>query len=472
MRSALHPHQQLAVVRLREALIAGYRRPIIQAPTGAGKTVLAAAIVDGALAKSKRVLFVVPFLSLVEQTVTAFAAQGIASVGVMQARHPMTDGLQPVQVASLQTLRRRRLPPADIVIIDEAHRWFGFLGQWMGMPEWQRVPFVGLSASPWTKGLGKHYDHLIVAATTAELIEKEFLSPFRAFAPAHPDLTAVDIVAGDFHEDQLAEAMGEPVLVADTVTTWLRLGEDRPTLCFAVNRTHARTLADEFEAAGVPTGYVDALTPADERARIGHRLRARQIKVVCNVYCLTTGVDWDVRCIILARPTKSEILYTQIIGRGLRVAEGKDDCLILDHSDSTLQLGFVTDIHHETLDKGKERKGSGQRGEKPRSLPKECTACSFLKPAGIHKCPNCGFAPERQSDIQCAEGELVQLTGRRKDQGDPHSRQDVYSMLLWIQRERGYNQTMPQRSTRLGSASGHADLPLSRPSPTARSSTG
>src|SRR4051812_30846312 len=270
MRSALHPHQHLAMARLRQALIAGYRRPIIQAPTGAGKTVLAAAIVDGALGKGKRVVFVVPFLSLAEQTVAAFTAQGIACIGVMQARHPMTDARQPVQVASLQTLRRRSLPPADIVIIDEAHRWFGFLGQWMGMPEWQRVPFVGLSASPWTKGLGKHYDHLIVAATTAELIEKEFLSPFRAFAPAHPDLTAVDIVAGDFHEDQLAEAMGEPVLVADTVTTWLRLGEDRPTLCFAVNRTHARTLADEFEAAGVPTGYVDALTPADERARIGH----------------------------------------------------------------------------------------------------------------------------------------------------------------------------------------------------------
>src|SRR4029453_11692109 len=111
MRADLHPHQRLAMARLREALIAGYRRPIIQAPTGAGKTLLAAAIVDGALTKSKRVLFVVPFLSLGEQTVAAFTAQGIASVGVIQARHPMTDAGQPVQVASLQTLRRRSLPP-------------------------------------------------------------------------------------------------------------------------------------------------------------------------------------------------------------------------------------------------------------------------------------------------------------------------------------------------------------------------
>ena len=196
----------------------------------------------------------------------------------------------------------------------------------------------------------------------------------------------------------------------------------------------------EFEAAGVPTGYVDAHTPADERERIGRRLREGQIKVVCNVYCLTTGVDWDVRCIILARPTKSEILYTQIIGRGLRIAEGKTDCLILDHSDSTLRLGFVTDIHHETLDDGKHRQSSAQARQKAPALPKECPSCSYLKPAGVHKCPSCGFVPERQSSIEECDGELVQLNGKRKDQADitDHSRQDVYSMLLWVQRDRGY----------------------------------
>ena len=124
MKFDLHPHQHHALAKLRACPVAGYRRPMVQAPTGAGKTMLAAAIVDGALAKGKRVLFMVPFLSLVDQTVAAFAAQGIASVGVMQGYHPMTDATQPVQVASIQTLQRRRLPQADIVLIDEAHRWF------------------------------------------------------------------------------------------------------------------------------------------------------------------------------------------------------------------------------------------------------------------------------------------------------------------------------------------------------------
>ncbi len=176
---------------------------------------------------------------------------------------------------------------------------------------------------------------------------------------------------------------------------------------------------------------------------MGRRLAEGQIKVIVNIATMTTGVDLDVRCIILARPTKSEILFTQIVGRGLRTAQGKDDCLILDHSDSTLRLGFVTDIHHSTLDDGKARSASTVVAkERSAALPKQCTACTYLKPAGIHKCPSCGFAPERQSLIEDREGSLVQLNGKRKAKAadTPERRQQWYSMLLWIGQDRGYKQ--------------------------------
>lgn len=442
MKFDLHPLQHRALDMLRASLASGKRRPMLQAPTGFGKTVISAAIVEGALRKDNPVLFVVPFLSLVDQTVEKFAEQGIESVGVMQGYHPQTDAKQPVQVASVQTLMRRSLPKAGIVLIDEAHRWFDFYGKWMAMPEWADVPFVGLSATPWAKGLGKHYDDLLVPTSTKELIAEGWLSPFKVFAPSHPDLSKVRTVAGDYHEGELSEAMSNPVLIADTVSTWLQLGEDRPTLCFAVDRAHARKLSDEFEAAGVPTGYVDMNTPPEERAAIGERLRNGQIKVVCNVYTLTTGVDWDIRCIILNRPTKSEILFTQIIGRGLRTAEGKTECLVLDHSDTTLRLGFVDDIHHDRLDDGKRQSGKRTKREKATPLPQECKACSCLKPAGIHKCPSCGFAPERQSRIEEQQGELIQIKGGKKarKEATPHSPQEVYSMLIWIQQDRDYNQ--------------------------------
>lgn len=414
MRS-LRPHQALAIDRLRQALASGSKRPMLQAPTGAGKTVLAAAIIDLARAKGKRVIFTVPAISLIDQTAREFYAEGIRDVGVIQADHPMTDPSKPVQIASIQTLQRRWVPEADLVLIDEAHRVFKFTEDWMTRDEWLSVPFIGLSATPWTKGLGRLYDHLIIAATTDELIDAGYLSKFRVFAPSHPDLSSVRTVAGDYHEGDLARVMGDRTLTADIVQTWLAKGEGRPTLCFGVDRTHARTIQLQFEEAGVRCGYVDATTPLDERERVRKAFANGDYQVVCNVGVLTTGVDWDVRCIILARPTKSEMLYVQIIGRGLRTASGKDDCLIMDHSDTTLRLGFVTDIHHHRLDGG--RLTSDEGGEtKERQAPKptECPACHYVRAPGLQSCPSCGHVAERRTEVETVDGELVDLSARRK----------------------------------------------------------
>lgn len=406
----LRTYQQEAITSLKRSLMAGNKRPMLAMPTGAGKTLLSAHIVQGARAKGNRVCFVVPAIELIDQTVTAFHAEGIRDVGVIQADHPLTDYSQPVQVASVQTIARRAFPSTDVVVVDEAHKAFKRIFKWM-----QQEPdmvFVGLSATPWTKGLGKHYDDLIIATTTQELIDLGYLSRFRVFAPTHPDLEGVKTVAGDYHEGQLSEAMDQPTITADVVETWLRRAENRPTLCFGVDRSHAKSLQRNFQKVGVPTAYMDAFTDRLERDRIRTQFERGEIKVVCNVGVLTTGVDWDVRCLILARPTKSEMLFTQIIGRALRTADGKADALILDHSDTTMRLGFVTDIHHETLDMGREKTSAGQAREKHTPLPKECTACTFLKPAKVHKCPNCGFAPEKQPTVETVEGELVELKSR------------------------------------------------------------
>jgi DNA repair protein RadD len=369
--------------------------------------------------------------------VSKFWQEGITELGVIQANHVMTDWSRPVQIASVQTLQRREIPAADVVVIDEAHRWFDFYGRWMCDSAWLGKPFIGLSATPWTRGLGQYFDDLIIAATTADLVASGFLSPFRVYAPAHPDLTGVRTVAGDYHEADLSAAMNKQRLVADVVETWQRRAENRLTFCFAVDRAHARHLQAKFEEAGVTTGYIDAFTPAKEREEIRQRFHDGEIRVVVNVGCLTTGIDWDVRCIVLARPTKSEILFVQIVGRGLRMAEGKDDCLILDHSDNTLRLGFVTDIHHATLDDGRARasgKGSGVR------LPKACPKCAYLNPPHTPVCAACGFKAEAVSRVSAADGELIEITGRRKrGVATPEEKAAFFAQLKGYAQQRGYS---------------------------------
>ena len=217
---------------------------------------------------------------------------------------------------------------------------------------------------------------------------------------------------GDYVEGQLSEAMNKPPLVADVVETWLKLAEGRPTLCYGVDCAHARALQERFLSAGIPCGYQDAYTDSYDRDVIKRKFHEGEYKVVCNCETLTTGIDWDVRCISLVRPTKSEMLYVQIIGRGLRTAEGKAECLILDHSNTTLELGFVTDIFHDTLDDGKPKDKAEKRDTKK---PKECPKCHNLRPAGILVCPVCGHKVKpKMSDLEPEDGELVEVVRKGK----------------------------------------------------------
>jgi superfamily II DNA or RNA helicase len=227
-------------------------------------------------------------------------------------------------------------------------------------------------------------------------------------------LIGVKNVAGDYHEGQLSEAMQQGSLTADIVKTWIAKGEGRPTFCFAVDRAHAKSLVARFRDAGVACDYMDAETEPNEREAIRRRFHNGDIQVVVNIAVLTTGIDWDVRCIVFARPTKSEMLFVQIIGRGLRTAKGKTDLLILDHSDTTQRLGFVTDIHHTRLSGGRMALEETTEREKKDRLPKACKACGQLMAPQVQKGPACGFEREVISDVISRPGELVELNEFRE----------------------------------------------------------
>ena len=433
-RKSPRPHQVKSVEMIRHSLARGNRRVVLQLPTGAGKTFLASMIADMALTKGNRVMFTVPALSLIDQTVEAFRGEGIDDIGVIQANHPMTNYTAQVQIASVQTLARRMsIPKAALVIVDECHVRSKAITALM--ERWPEVVFVGLTATPWAAGMGDEWQDLVIGTTMADLICEGYLSDFRVFAPSHPDLSNVKITGGDYNSKGLAGVMDEGEMVGDVVETWLRQGENRPTLCFGVNRAHAKHLQMRFQGSGIACGYIDAHTDSIERAYVKRKFEAGEFRVVCNVGCLTTGVDWDVRCIILARPTRSEMLYVQMIGRGLRMADGKDDCLIFDHSDNTLRLGLVTDIHHDRLKVGHDKREPQRRSE---ALPKECSKCGFVKPPKTRKCANCGHeADPPKGDVDTIDGELAEVDrGNSSKIYTREEKQAFWSGLLHIAGQR------------------------------------
>lgn len=429
----LRPHQTLAMTMIRQSMLAGNKRVVCQLPTGAGKTRLAAEIVNGALSKDRTVAFTVPALSLIDQTVEAFAMEGIDCVGVMQGDHELRNMAQPVQVCSVQTLAKRGCPDVDLVIVDEAHLRFKVLAEWMSKRP--NVPFIGLSATPWAKGMADDWQDLVRPVGMQDLINQGYLAPFRVYAPTHPDLSGVRTKAGEYHEGDLSEVMGDRVLVADIVRTWLKLADWQPTLVFAVDRAHAAKLQSEFAEAGIPMGYCDAFTDRIERKVLFDQMSRGSIAGIVNVGTLTTGVDADVRCIVLANPTKSEMRHVQIVGRALRTAPGKVEALILDHADNHSRLGFVTDINHEKLLKGGEKNKT--KKEKGDPLPKECPSCNTLKAPKVRKCPVCQFEPTAQSDIETEDGELIEVKLGVKRKPSMADKAAFYGQLLGIAQSRG-----------------------------------
>lgn len=437
----LRPHQKEARSKLYHLMksVSGMAiRAVIAAPCGFGKSILAAEIIKDARSKGKRVALLVPAISLVDQTVAEFRAQGLTGIAVMQCSHPLTDRTKPIQICSIDTLIRREDRDFDVVIWDECHIRRDAVYEWMA--EADGVHFIGLSATPWSAGMGDHWRDLIHTRTSREMIDAGYLCEYAVYAPSHPDMTGVKTRAGDYREEDLERVMGDSKLIADVVENWCRLGNNEPTLCFAVNRAHARALQEAFRRCGITFGYCDANTDLVERRHLFDMMARGEIKGICNVGTLTTGVDADVRTLILARPTKSKILFVQMMGRALRNAPGKKLATIIDHTDTTLRLGFPCSITQDGFTDG--QKGKASTREAPERLPKECKECHYLKPVGIGECPKCGHKPENIRDIEAGSGSLSEISrGEKKRAYSKEEKQAWYSQLLHYAIDRGKSES-------------------------------
>ncbi|MCP4078292.1 MAG: DEAD/DEAH box helicase, partial [Gammaproteobacteria bacterium] len=415
----LRPHQVTAIEGIRNSYKAGHKRPVLQAVPGFGKTLCAVDMIKQAIDKGKRVCFIVDRIILIEQTSREFDKFGLDH-GIIQGQNPRTNDL-PLQIASTQTLAARvknsnvynsvlkdNQFPFDWLIVDECHTQSRALNKLMLTNS--QIPVLGLSGSPWAKGMGQVYDDLILAESTQNLIDKGFLSDFVAYGSPLLDLKGVKTVAGDYNQKEIAQRASKAKIVGDVVKTWLQRGENRQTMCFAINVAHSKAIIDEFRANGVTAAHIDAHTTYDDRIRILKAHNDGELKILSNVGITTKGFDSpQTTCLILARPTKSMMLYIQMINRVLRVSSCGKDAIILDHGRNIERLGLPTDQMQEYLCDGDPDLAEKKKKEKERekAAPKPCPKCYHLHTEFI--CPACGYKPELMHDIESTEDKLQKI---------------------------------------------------------------
>jgi len=426
----LRPYQIRAVAETLAARDRGVKRLLLVAPTGAGKTEIASALLAATLPAPG--LFLVHRLELVEQAAARFTNHGIRA-GIIQGDTPVTPDA-PVQVASVQSLVRRVRPPAEIVITDEAHH--AVAGTFADVIEAYPEAFhVGVTATPYRldgRGLGTLFEEIVVAAYPHELVELGYLVKPRIYTAPPPDLSGIRKVAGDYAQGQLSERMTS--LVGNVVETWKKLGQGRKTVAFAVDIAHSRALAERFLEAGIPAEHFDGGDDRSSRRAVLDRFRSGETTVLSNCSLISEGFDLpEIGVVQMARPTASRALYKQQIGRAMRPAEGKADCILLDNAGNFGRFGDPLDVEEYSLT-------DEVRVPQPLAV-KTCKACFAVIPAAAPTCPYCGFAPPVQvTKVTESEDELVEASSlvRRYQAMGSDERVDLLRKLLADAESFGY----------------------------------
>jgi DNA repair protein RadD len=448
-RPVLRPYQHEAIRLVDDALARGCRAPLLCLATGSGKTVIAAEIIRRAVSRGERTLFLAPRRELIWQTSAKLRDVGVEHGLLLAGAEHREDRDAAVQVASIDTVLARavrrdtlQLPDVGVVIVDEAHLSVTKARHEL-LHRWPDAVRIGLTATPTRRdgrALGLLYDALLEPITVADLTAAGFLVRARYFSLSEPDLRGVRLIAGDYHQGELDAAVNQPKLVGDVVQHWLTHANDRRTVVFASSIAHSVALCEAFCRAGVAAEHVDASTPREVRDEMFVRFRQGRTQVLCNCFLASYGFDLpDLSCVVLARPTKSLMLYLQMLGRGLRPAPGKSDCLVLDHAGAVHQHGFATDARlwtldgHDALEPAPARAGTAPvEGEGQ----VDCPTCHAVF-AQTRICPECGHVLRRAGRaVETRDGTLVEIgEGREPDEQD---RMVFYLELRGYAEEHGF----------------------------------
>lgn len=390
--------QNTAHEKLREGIKRGHRSQILVAPTGAGKSYIGLRIINEALQKDRRALFVCDRTALIDQTSERADEYGLSNHGIVQANHWRRDNLLPFQIASIQTIATRGYwPDADVVVIDECHSQYSATKEFL---QRTRAAVIGLTATPCSPGLGIYYTNMVNAATMNELTESGVLVPMRILSCLSPDMAGAATSGGEW----TAKAAGEreSQIVGDVVAEWQKHAANRKTIAFGADIAHCTGLCQRFNEAGIGAALYTSETGDIERKELLKEFIKPNptIRVLISVEALAKGFDvQDIGCVIDARPLRKSISTAiQMWGRGLRSFPGKTECLLLDHS------GNIRRFYDDFVDIYFSGFHSLSTAEKLDASPREELEYT---PAG---CPKCSRKPFRKRCLACGfEQPIVSL---------------------------------------------------------------
>ena len=438
----LRPYQKATLDALRKGFVAGNRKQILYAPTGAGKTEMAIALLEATKDKGNRAAMILDRIILCDQTSQRLDKYNIDH-GVLQSGHWRDKPYEKIQVCSAQTLERRgEFPGLSLLIVDEAHQTRDATVEFIKNNPDVRV--IGLTATPFTKGLGNIYENVISTVTTKQLVEDKVLVPLRVFIAKEIDMTGAKKVAGEWSPNETTKRGMQ--ITGDIVEEWEKktiqiFGKPVKTIVFCSGVAHGADLSQRFAASGynfISISYQDDDEFKQDVIKDFSRPDT-EIHGLIATDILTKGFDVpDVLIGVSARPfSKSLSSHIQQMGRIMRGCEGKEFAVWLDHSGNYLRFREDWD---EVYSNGVHQLMEGR--EKPKKEPTQkekeahkCPSCGSLWIGMSDTCHNCGYVKMRKSKIEQVAGELQELGGP----SDRDIKQKWWSMLNWYVRNQGWN---------------------------------
>ena len=448
----LWPQQEEIFAEARAALRV-HRSVLIQSATGSGKTQIGTHAVKSATDKGNSVIWLAHRRELLEQTSKTFRSADIAhSVMMGGSRH---NPRLRATIASVGTLANRldTLAPPRLLVVDEAHH--SVAGSFDKVIRWVEAgggKILGLTATPWRlsgEGLDGHYQQMLRGPSVPWLMEHGYLSDYRAYAPATPDLTGIHTLAGDYVKGEIAQVMSGKAILAGCVSHWQAYAAGKRTIGFAVSVEHSQMMVAEFQAAGIQAAHIDANTPPHVRRQHILNFATGHLMVLWNCDLFSEGFDLSaiadrdvpIECVIQARPTKSLTLHMQQVGRALR--RKPHPAILIDLCGNLSRLGLPDHPHEWTLE-GRPKKGRGGKGDEPAPLARKCTGCDVMFPISLPSCPHCGAQQEAPAGggrkVEEIMGELREIDReqarkeRLREQGGAKS----LEQLIELGRAKGY----------------------------------